>query len=209
MISFLRGTLCEALPTHIVIDVGGVGYDVLIPLSSFDKLPAPGHEVKILTHLAIRDDAHVLYGFMTAVEREIFRLLITAVSGIGPKIALGALSGSPVGDLVAAIRDQNLAFLTRLPGIGKKTAERMTVELKDSLIGFDGAMGPREGSQSKEDAIAALVSLGYSRPASTDAVRKASGSTETTANVEFLVRLALAQLAESLPEKSGKAVSRS
>src|SRR3984957_18996515 len=96
MINFLQGKLVEALPTQIVVDVNGVGYDVLIPLSSFDKLPQPGAEVKLLTHLAIREDAHVLYGFMTAAEREMFRLLIHTVSGIGPKIALNILSGMNV-----------------------------------------------------------------------------------------------------------------
>src|SRR6266516_2807991 len=93
MIHFLRGKLIESLPTQIVVDVGGVGYEVLIPLSSFDKLPARGGDITILTHLAIREDAHVLYGFMTAAEREMFRLLINAVSGIGPKTALNILSG--------------------------------------------------------------------------------------------------------------------
>src|SRR5688572_23293914 len=93
MISFLEGKLVEAIPTQVTVDVNGVGYEVLIPLSSFDKLPSPGHEVKLLTHLAVREDAHVLYGFMTTAERELFRLLINTVSGIGPKIALNVLSG--------------------------------------------------------------------------------------------------------------------
>src|SRR5258706_1232704 len=93
MINFLHGKLIEALPTQVTVEVHGVGYEILIPLSSFDKLPAPGNEVKLLTHLAIRDDAHILYGFMTAAERELFRLLINTVSGIGPKIALNTFSG--------------------------------------------------------------------------------------------------------------------
>ena len=103
MINFLHGKLIEALPTQVTVEVHGVGYEVLIPLSSFDKLPAPGNEVKLLTHLAIRDDAHILYGFMTAAERELFRLLINTVSGIGPKIALNILSGMNVTALRGAV----------------------------------------------------------------------------------------------------------
>src|ERR1700743_2129256 len=103
MITFLHGKLVEALPTQVTVDVHGVGYEVLIPLSSFDKLPAMGGDVKLLTHLAIRDDAHVLYGFMTAAEREMFRLLVNTVSGIGPKIALNILSGMNVTTLRGAV----------------------------------------------------------------------------------------------------------
>ena len=207
MIAHVRGKVLEKQPTRLVVEMGGVGFGILVPLSTSRKVGKPGETVALHTVLVVREDALTLYGFLSPPERDLFLKLI-AVSGIGPKIALGALSGSPAGDLVAAIRDQNLAFLTRLPGIGKKTAERMTVELKDSLIEFDGAKGPRERSQSQEDAIAALVSLGYSRPASTDAVRKASGSTDAKANVEVLVRLALARLAGSPLEKSEKAVGR-
>src|SRR5207253_7174099 len=111
MITFLHGKLVEVLPTQVTVDVHGVGYDVLIPLSSYDKLPSPGNDVKLLTHLAIREDAHVLYGFMTAQEREMFRLLVNTVSGIGPKIALNVLSGMNVTSLRGAVANGDLKAL--------------------------------------------------------------------------------------------------
>ena len=137
MIAFLKGTLSEALPTQVVIDVNGVGYEVLIPLSSFDKLPTPGSEVKLLTHLAIRDDAHVLYGFSTETERDLFRQLIRHVTGIGPKIALNVLSGTTPASFQAAVANGDVKALSGVSGVGKKTAERIVVELKDKL--GDGA----------------------------------------------------------------------
>src|SRR5688572_19015431 len=127
MITFLHGKLVEALPTQVTVDVHGVGYDVLIPLSSYDKLPAPGQEVKLLTHLAVREDAHVLYGFMTAQEREMFRLLINTVSGIGPKIALNVLSGMSVLAFRGAVASNDVKALSQINGVGKKTAERIVV----------------------------------------------------------------------------------
>jgi holliday junction DNA helicase RuvA len=138
MITFLRGKLVDALPTQVTIDVHGIGYDVLIPLSSFDKLPAAGQEVSLLTHLAIREDAHVLYGFMTTSEREMFRLLINNVSGIGPKLALNVLSGMNVTALRGAVANGDVKALSQISGVGKKTAERIVVELKDK-IGAAGA----------------------------------------------------------------------
>src|ERR1041385_8561446 len=133
MITFLHGKLVAALPTQVIVDVRGVGYEILIPLSSFDKLPAPGQEVHLLTHLAIREDAHVLYGFMTAAERDLFRLLIHTVSGIGPKIALNVLSGMNVTALRGAVASGDVKRLSQINGIGKKTAERIVVELKDKI----------------------------------------------------------------------------
>src|SRR4029079_13665538 len=133
MITFLKGTLVDALPTQVTVDVQGVGYDVLIPLSSFDKLPQPGQAIKILTHLAVREDAHVLYGFMTVAERDLFRLLINTVSGIGPKIALNVLSGTSVNTLRAAVASGDVKMLSQINGVGKKTAERIVVELKDKM----------------------------------------------------------------------------
>src|SRR6476659_5612127 len=123
MISFLHGKLVDVLPTQVVIDVHGVGYEVLIPLSSFDKLPSPGQNVTLLTHLAIREDAHVLYGFMTAAERDMFRLLINTVSGIGPKIALNILSGMNVTALRGAVAQADVKSLSKISGVGRKTAE--------------------------------------------------------------------------------------
>src|SRR5579863_6460876 len=138
MINFLHGKLVEALPTQVTVDVNGVGYEALIPLSSYSKLPAPGSEVKLLTHLAIREDAHVLYGFVSSAEREIFRLLINTVSGIGPKIALNILSGMNVTALRGAVANGDVKALSQISGVGKKTAERIVVELKDK-IGAAGA----------------------------------------------------------------------
>jgi Holliday junction DNA helicase RuvA len=123
VITFLHGKLIDALPTQVTIDVHGVGYEVLIPLSSFDKLPAPGAEVRLLTHLAIRDDAHVLYGFMSAAEREMFRLLIHTVSGIGPKIALNILSGMNVTTFRGAVAKSDVKALSQISGVGRSRTQ--------------------------------------------------------------------------------------
>src|SRR5438270_3461172 len=133
MITFLHGTLAAALPTQAVVDVRGVGYEVFIPLSSYDKLPVPGQPVQILTHLHVREDAHVLYGFMSAAERDLFRLLVNHVSGIGPKTALDVLSGTTVTSFKACVVAGDIAALSKTKGIGKKTAERIVVELKDKV----------------------------------------------------------------------------
>src|SRR6185369_6012765 len=138
MITFLNGRLIEALPTQIIVEVNGVGYEVLIPLSSYDKLPQPGQPLKLLTHLVVREDAHVLYGFMSGPEREMFRLLINNVSGIGPKIALNILSGISVTAFRGAVANQDIKMLSQISGVGRKTAERIVVELKDR-IGAAGA----------------------------------------------------------------------
>src|SRR4051812_29119212 len=142
MISFLHGKIVEALPTQVTIDVNGVGYDVLIPVSSFDKLPSPGTEVKLLTHLAVREDAHVLYGFMSSAERDLFRLLINTVSGIGPKIALNVLSGMNPTMFRGAVANGDVKALSNISGVGKKTAERIVLELKDKI----GAVGAWEAT---------------------------------------------------------------
>src|SRR5882762_9527150 len=133
MITFLEGKLVEALPTQVTVAVHGVGYELLIPLSSYDKLPPPGGAVKLLTHLAVREDAHVLYGFMTPAERDLFRLLVNSVSGIGPKLALAVLSGMSVNNFKAAVVNSDVAAISKISGLGKKTAERIILELKDKL----------------------------------------------------------------------------
>src|SRR5882762_5478467 len=133
MITFLDGKLVNALPTQAIIDVGGVGYEVFIPLSSYDKLPAAGQPIRILTHLAVREDAHVLYGFMTSVERDLFRLLVNNVSGIGPKLALAVLSGMSVNNFKAAVVNSDITAISKISGLGKKTAERIILELKDKV----------------------------------------------------------------------------
>lgn len=197
MITFLKGTLIEALPTQITVEVGGVGYDVLIPLSSFDRLPAPGNEVRVLTHLAIREDAHVLYGFMTAAERELFRLLINTVSGIGPKIALNVLSGMNVTALRGAVAAGDVKALSQISGVGKKTAERIVVELRDKI----GAAGAWEASseqrglsaddQKLSDAVLALLALGFKQNEAHDGVRAAQAMLGGSTTVEQLVRACL------------------
>ena len=142
MITYLHGKLVDALPTQVTVDVNGMGYEVLIPLSSYDKLPSPGHELKLLTHLVVREDAHVLYGFMSAEERELFRLLIHTVSGIGPKIALNVLSGMNAVAFRGAVANGDIKALSKISGVGKKTAERIVVELRDKF----GAAGAWQAS---------------------------------------------------------------
>ena len=133
MITFLHGQLVEALPTRVVVDVNGVGYEALIPLSSYNRLPPPGQPVRLLTQLVVREDAHTLYGFMTAEERDLFRLLVNTVSGIGPKIALNILSGINVTAFRGAVANGDVKALSQISGVGKKTAERMIVELRDKI----------------------------------------------------------------------------
>ncbi|MFN7138157.1 MAG: Holliday junction branch migration protein RuvA, partial [Limisphaerales bacterium] len=179
MITFLRGKLVEALPTQVTVDVNGVGYDVLIPLSSFDKLPPPGCDIKILTHLAIREDAHLLYGFMTEGERELFRLLINTVSGIGPKIALNILSGINATSFRSAVATGDVKALSQISGVGKKTAERIVVELKDKIgqtatLAPTGANKPLTGAdKTTNDAVLALLALQFKQNEAQDAVRAA------------------------------------
>ena len=198
MISFLQGKLAEALPTQVVIDVNGVGYEMFIPLSSFDKLPQPGSQVKLLTHLAVRDDAHVLYGFMTETERDLFRLLIRHVSGIGPKIALNVLSGTTPASFHAAVASGDVKVLSGVSGVGKKTAERIVVELKDKLgdeTAFDSASGaPISADEQKFfDAAAALIALGSKPKNAQEAVRSAIAMLGPDAPVDAIVRAALSK----------------
>src|SRR5438445_9988721 len=133
MITFLHGKLVTALPTQAIIDVAGIGYEVFIPLSSYDKLPSAGQPLQILTHLHVREDAHILYGFMTAAERDLFRLLVNNVSGIGPKLALAVLSGMSVERFKAAVVNADTTSLSKISRLGKKTAERIVLELKNKL----------------------------------------------------------------------------
>src|SRR6516164_1530203 len=197
MISFLQGRLVEALPTQATVEVHGLGYDVLIPLSSYDKLPQPGNEVKLLTHLAVREDAHTLYGFATSAERDLFRLLINTVSGIGPKIALNILSGISVTAFRGAVANGDVKSLSQISGVGKKTAERIVVELKDKV----GAAGAWEAAsaqralspddQKTNDATLALLALGFKQVEAHDAVRAAQTMLGAQATVEQLVRACL------------------
>ena len=197
MITFLHGKLLEALPTQIVVEVNGLGYEVLIPLSSYDKLPQLGQTLKLLTHLVVREDAHVLYGFMSTAERDLFRLLIHTVSGIGPKIALNVLSGISVTAFRGAVANQDIKLLSQISGVGKKTAERIVVELKDKV----GAAGAWEASsaqrglspedQKLNDAVLALMALGFKQVDAHDTVRKAQAALGAQASLEELVRAGL------------------
>lgn len=197
MITFLQGKLVDAIPTQVTIDVNGVGYEALIPLSSFDKLPQPGSDVKLLTQLIVREDAHVLYGFMTPGERELFRLLIHTVSGIGPKIALNILSGISAAAFRGAVANSDVKALSQISGVGKKTAERIVVELKDKV----GPAGAWEASsaqrtlsssdQKVNDAALALVALGFKQIDAHEAARAALALLGESATVESLVRACL------------------
>ncbi len=199
MITFLHGRLVETLPTQATVDVNGVGYEVLIPLSSYAKLPPLGGEVRLLTHLAIREDAHVLYGFVTAAERDLFRLLVNTVSGIGPKIALNILSGMNATAFRGAVAKGDVKALSQISGVGKKTAERIVVELKDK-IGVVGAweaasaaraLSPED--QKVNDAVLALIALGFKQVEAHDAVRRGLAVLGAEATVEDLVRACLKQ----------------
>ena len=197
MITFLHGTLIEALPTQVTVGVNGVGYEALIPLSSYDKLPQPGSAVKLLTHLVVREDAHVLYGFMTSSERELFRMLINTVSGIGPKLALNILSGMNPVAFRGAVAGGDVKSLSQISGVGRKTAERIVVELKDKV----GAAAAWEASsaarsltpedQKINDAVLALMALGFKQLEAHDAVRGAAVLLGAQATVEDLVRACL------------------
>jgi holliday junction DNA helicase RuvA len=197
MITFLNGKLMETLPSQVTVDVNGVGYELLIPLSSYDKLPTLGQPVKLLTHLAIREDAHVLYGFMSVEERDLFRLLINTVSGIGPKTALNVLSGMTVKHFRGAVANGDVKALSKISGVGKKTAERIVVELKDKI----GAAGAWEASSAHHglspadqiinDAVLALMALGFKQTEAHDAVRGAQAVLGPQAGIEDLVRACL------------------
>jgi Holliday junction DNA helicase RuvA len=165
VIAQLRGRLLRKQPQEAVVDVAGVGYRVAIPLSTYYRIGEPGGEVTLLTHTHVREDTLALFGFLTAAEQALFERLI-AVSGVGPKLALSILSGIEAPDLVSALKSSDVARLTRIPGVGKKTAERLVLELKDKVQGLASAEEPATAAPSaaKDDLVSALVHLGYSRP---------------------------------------------
>ncbi len=178
MYEYLVGRLIEKKPTSIVLDVHGVGYLAQIPVSTFSGLPEVGQNVKLLTHFSVREDTHLIYGFLSEEERGLFRLLIS-VSGIGPKTAMAVLSGIAILELKRALIAGNLVILTGIPGIGRKTAERLVVELREKIVldesrdAFAASAGAGGASQEAEDSIRALVELGYRRPSAKEAVEKA------------------------------------
>jgi len=193
MIALLRGVLVEKHPNQAIVETGGVGYDVTIPVSTFTHLPDAGVEVKLRIHTHVREDALALYGFLTQDEKAMFEKLI-GVSGIGPKLAVTILSGLAAPELILAIRRGELDRLVRIPGIGKKTAERMVLELRDKLPAVTGAepASPAEAALSAvdQDVLSALLNLGCARPHAEAAVRKAKAASGG-ADFEPLFRRAL------------------
>jgi Holliday junction DNA helicase RuvA len=191
MIGSVRGRIASKTPPQLTVDVGGLGYELEAPMSTFFLLPAVGEEVRLLTHLVVREDAHILYAFATDNERRLFRSLIK-VSGVGPKIALALLSGISVEAFALCVQNQDIASLTRVPGIGRKTAERLVVEMKDRLgptadptiIATASTPAPNPESE----AFGALVALGY-KPAEATRLLKAAGP--GTHSTEELIRRAL------------------
>jgi Holliday junction DNA helicase RuvA len=192
LIGSLRGRLAAKLPPQLLLEVGGVGYEIEAPMSTFYGLPAVGAEVHLLTHLVVREDAHVLYGFATAAERRLFRSLLK-VSGVGPKIALGILSGVSVEAFAQCVTANDVAALTRIPGVGRKTAERLVVEMRDRLAALALAQDTWSstaagGTGSEGEAFSALVALGY-KPVEATRLIKAAGP--GTGSTEELIRRAL------------------
>ncbi|MDX2109882.1 MAG: Holliday junction branch migration protein RuvA [Verrucomicrobiota bacterium] len=202
MIATLQGILTEASLLEIVVDVGGIGYAVHIPITTAEHLPAVGQKVKLYTHFVVREDAQLLYGFHSKEEREFFRLLIEHVSGIGPKIAINIMSKLSLPVLRQAIASGDTVLLAKCPGIGKKTAERLVVELKDKVgslgtsaatLGFseEGVSGMHAQGSVLQDAVSALVALGYKPVDADKAVRKAQGQLGDKATTEALIKRAL------------------
>ena len=195
MITFLKGVLVESLPNRAAIDVNGVGYEVLIPLSSYDRLPEVGKPVQILTYLHIRENEHTLYGFGTADERDLFRLLIGRVSGVGPKVAMSVLGGMGVVQFKACVVNGDLVSIAKIKGLGKKTAERIVLELKDKVgvaAAWEAAGQEDAASVTVNDAVLALITLGYKQVEAHKAVRSLlSSAGGEGASSDDLVRGAL------------------
>ena len=189
MIAHLRGKLIAKHPNQAIVEAGGVGYDVAISVPTFSELPDAGEEVALHIHTHVREDALALYGFLRHDEKQLFERLL-AVSGIGPKLAMTVLSGMPAEAMVAAIRASDTARLTRIPGIGKKTAERMVLELKDKLAAF-AETPAKPVSPLEEDVVSALVNLGYQRPAAERAFAAVAGN---GGGFDAVFRQALARL---------------
>jgi holliday junction DNA helicase RuvA len=194
MIAHLRGKLMAKHPNQAIVETGGVGYDVTISVPTFSDLPAAGGEVALHIHTHVREDVIALYGFLRAAEKHLFEKLIT-VSGIGPKLAITILSGMPVDNMVGAIRGNDIARLTRIPGIGRKTAERMVLELRDKLPvpAADSAVTATALSTIEEDVLSALLNLGYQRPVAEKAMA-AVGKNGSRDSFDTLFRETLATL---------------
>ena len=187
MIGSIRGHILSKAPPQLTVEAGGLGYELEAPMSTFFHLPAVGAEVRLLTHLVVREDAHVLYAFGTEDERRLFRHVIK-VSGIGPKIALALLSGISVEAFVACVHNQDVTALTRIPGIGRKTAERLVVEMRDRLAAQSGAAQSGTPGGAETEAFGALIALGY-KPSEASRLLKSAGPGEHS--TEELIRRAL------------------
>ncbi|MEM1096791.1 MAG: Holliday junction branch migration protein RuvA [Bacteroidota bacterium] len=197
MITYVSGTLAHKKPTDAVIDIQGLGYALLIPTSTYERLPKVGEATKLLTHFHVREDQQVLFGFATEAERMAFKMLI-AVSGVGPKLALAALSAMSPSELRDRVIDGDAAFLQRIPGVGRKTAERLVVDLRDRFAKADlptegGSLGGGSDARAaaRADALAALEALGLSRAAGEKALRKVLRAHPGAHSADELVRLAL------------------
>lgn len=201
MIGFLSGTLLDKRPPTLLLDVHGVGYELDAPMTTFYELPAPGAQVKVYTHLVVREDAQLLFGFSDLPQRDVFRSLLK-VSGVGPRVALAILSTLSTGDFLNAVSDNDVARLTRVPGIGRKTAERLIVEMRDRVLkqieerGEVAAGGVEQRDTPLEDAASALVALGY-KPA--EASRALRDINHEGLSSEDLIRHALRHLAGARP----------
>ena len=196
MYAYVSGTLADKKPTEAIVEAGGLGYRLLIPASSFEKLPALGKPARLLTTFVVRDDAQLLYGFATEPEQTAFETLV-AVSGVGPKLALAALSAMSPSELRDTVVAGDAAMLTRVPGIGKRTAERLIVELRDKFAGMDGLDaggalgGDSAASEARADARSGLEALGLSRAEAEKRLRKVLRAHPSTQSAEDLIRLAL------------------
>ena len=197
MIAYVRGVLTEKDPMRVVVEAAGVGYEVLIPLSTFDRLPKAGGEVKLLTFHCVREDDEILFGFATPAEKELF-VKLTAVSGVGPKIALSILSGGSVGELALAIASGNAKRISSIKGVGKKTAEKICLELQDKVNAIEALSAAQRAGAGKEaaapvlrDAILALSALGFSEETANKMVGDVVAKHPEAKDTETLVRLAL------------------
>ncbi|MBR2939930.1 MAG: Holliday junction branch migration protein RuvA [Kiritimatiellae bacterium] len=192
MIAFIRGTLIEKEPTRAVIEAGGVGYELLVPLSTYEKLPRTGSEAKLLAHHCVREDDEILFGFATDDEKAMFAKL-TSVSGVGPKIALAILSGSSVGELSMSIAGGDAKRLAAIKGVGKKTAEKICVELRDKVseFAFSGRGGEGAPSPIAKDAVAALRALGFNEETSAKMVSDVLARDAEIDSVEQIIKMSL------------------
>ena len=187
MIAHLRGRVLEKHPTSLILEAAGVGYEIAISVPTFSGLPSEGSDLSLYIHTHVREDVLALYGFLRREEKRLFERLI-GVSGIGPKLAMTVLSGIAPDALVTALRGNDLGALTRIPGVGKKTAERMVLELRDKLEGLTAAPAPMPASRMEEDVVSALVNLGYQRAPAEQAVKRALEHAAPSAEFEQLFR---------------------